>query len=90
MANAVTPQQTYTAILRHFMKEGRAPHHTELAGILDVSVAEARQAQHDAADNAFACFFTDGTDNIGAWPPFSNVPNQHRVSVDGVQKWYGQ
>ena len=90
MADAVTPQRTYTAILRHFMEEGRAPHYTELAGILDVSVAEARAAQHDAVENAFACFFTNDTDTIGAWPPLSNTPTQHLVSVDGVQKWYGQ
>lgn len=90
MADPVTPQKTYTAILRHFMEEGHAPHYTELAGILGVSVPEARQAQHDAAENAFACFFSGDTDNIGAWPPFSNVPNQHHVSIDGVQKWYGQ
>jgi len=33
---------------------------------------------------------TPDTDYVGAWAPFSNLPNQNAISVDGVQKWYGQ
>jgi hypothetical protein len=84
-------QQAFTAILQHLVNEGRAPHYTELAGILGVPVTEARQLQHDAADAAVVgTFFSSDTETIGAWPPFSNVPSLYRISVDGEQKWYAQ
>jgi hypothetical protein len=30
------------------------------------------------------------TDLICSFAPFSNLPTQYRISVDGVQKWFGQ
>jgi hypothetical protein len=30
------------------------------------------------------------TDYIGSFAPFSNLPTQYRITVDGEQKWFGQ
>ena len=30
------------------------------------------------------------TDLICSIAPFSNLPTPYRISVDGVQKWFGQ
>jgi len=90
MADLSLAQKAYTAIVKHFIGTGRAPHYTELAEILEIKPEEARQVQHDAADAALACWFVQDTDNIESWVPFSNVPNQYLLTVDGVQKWYGQ
>ena len=30
------------------------------------------------------------TDYIASFAPFSNLPTQYDVSVDGVRRWYGQ
>lgn len=83
-------QAAYTATLEHVVANGRAPHYTELAGILDVSVEEARSAQVAAADAAVGCWMSAETDYVGSWAPFSNTPTQYLISVDGIQKWYGQ
>lgn len=83
-------QHAYTAVIEHFIKTGRAPHYTELAGILGVSPEEARRAQHQAAESAIACWFVQETDYIQSWAPFSNVPTQYLVTIKGEQKWYGQ
>jgi len=90
MEESVLIQRAYTAILEHFKMTGRAPHFTELAGILDVQPEEARQIQHKAAVSALACWFVKDTDYIESWAPFSNVPTHYLVTIDGNQKWYGQ
>jgi hypothetical protein len=51
---------------------------------------EAKDVQHEAADAALACWFVQDTDYVESWVPFSNVPTQYLVTVDGEQKWYGQ
>ena len=45
----------------------------------------------DAIEGArIGCWNSPRTDYIGSWAPFSNTPTQYLISVDGVQKWYGQ
>ena len=90
MAEAALVQKTYTAVLEHFIRNGRAPHFTELAATLGVTPDEAKQLQHEAAESAVACWFMQDTDYVGSWAPFSNIPTQYLVTIDGVQKWYGQ
>lgn len=84
-------QRAYSAILGHFIEYGRGPHYTELALTLKISTEEARQAQLAAIDGAkIGCWNSPMTDYIGSWAPFSNIPTQYLVSVDGIRKWYGQ
>jgi len=90
MADSALVQKTYTAVLEHFKINGRAPHFTELAADLGVAPEEARLLLHEAADSAVACWFMADSDYVESWPPFSNIPTQYLVTIDGDQKWYGQ
>ena len=83
--------KVYHAILTRLMKSGQAPHFTEVAGELNISVEEARKAFHDleAAGIPGIWLFPD-TDYISSFAPFSNLPTQYRITVDGEQKWFGQ
>ncbi|MEE8406540.1 MAG: hypothetical protein V3S32_05270 [Acidimicrobiia bacterium] len=85
-------QTAYTTILEHFVATGRAPHYTELATSVGVDLDDARELQRAAAAAApaEACWLAHDTDYIESWAPFSNVPTHFLISVDGVQKWYGQ
>lgn len=83
-------QRAYTTVLQHFVKTGRAPHYTELAITLGLQPEEARQMQREAATAALACWFVKDTDYVESWAPFSNVPTQCLVTIEGDQKWYGQ
>lgn len=83
-------QAAYTETLHHLIAHGRAPHYTELAGVLDIPVDEARRAQAAAAEAGVGCWMLEGTDYVGSWAPFANAPTQYLISVGGVQKWYGQ
>lgn len=84
-------QRTHTAILEHFVDTGRAPHFTELADTLAVSPDEALEAVHYAADRGgLGCWVSHETDYIASWAPFSSIPTQYLISIDGEHKWYGQ
>ena len=85
-------QQAFTTILKHFVATGRAPHYGELADALEVGMEEAREVQRAAVEASpiASCWLAHDTDHIESYAPFSNVPTQYLISVDGTQKWYGQ
>ena len=85
-------QRAFTTILGHFVANGRAPHYAELADALDIGAEEAREVQRTAVEAApiASCWLAHDTDCIESWAPFSNVPTHYLISVDGIQKWYGQ
>jgi hypothetical protein len=92
MAAAKERQDVHHNVLEHFVTNGRAPHYTELAVKLGVEPSTARRLLRETTVESPFLFawMTPETDYVGAWAPFSNLPNQNVISVDGVQKWYGQ
>ena len=90
MADSGLVQKAYTTIVKHFIETGRAPHYTELAETLGLQPDEAKDVQREAAEAALACWLVQDSDYIESWVPFSNVPTQYLVTVEGEQKWYGQ
>ena len=84
-------QKTYTTVLEHFVRTGRAPHYTELAKLLNISIDEARGLQRETASTErMGCWMAHDTDYIESWAPFSNIPTHHIISVNGKSAWYGQ
>jgi Alkylmercury lyase len=83
--------KTYNVIIKRLVETGQAPHYTEIAAELGVSVEEARRALHTlmSAGIPGIWLFPD-TDYISSFAPFSNLPTQYRISVDGEEKWFGQ
>jgi hypothetical protein len=93
MSDSTTIQRAYTAILQHFVTTGRAPHYVELANSLEMDINAARELTRETASTASpvgGSWLSHDTDNIESWAPFSNVPTHYLITVDGVQKWYGQ
>lgn len=84
-------QRTYTAVLSHFIEHKRAPHYTELADLLGISIEEARVALRETAEAApaGACWLGHDTDYVEAWGPYSNVPTHVEISVGGEDGWFG-
>jgi hypothetical protein len=83
--------KAYNAIVTRMVQSGQAPHFTELAEELKVPVETARKALHDlmAAGIPGIWLFPE-TDYISSFAPFSNLPTQYRITVEGEQKWFGQ
>jgi hypothetical protein len=90
MADPVTLDKAFYAILRSFIETGRAPHYAELAAALGVSVEEGRQLFHDLEATGYSFFLHPETDQIVSVAPFNNLPNQYRITIDGEQKWFAQ
>jgi hypothetical protein len=83
-------QRAYTAVLKHFIETGHAPHYTTLAGTLDVTAEAARQAVRRAAELGVGCWMTPGTDYVGSFAPFHSAATQYAITVGGQQKWFAQ
>ncbi len=98
MADLDLLARTYHAIQTGFVREGRAPHYTDLAVALGLGTDEARLAQRALLTALNGPLATLGgahwahpdTDYIVGFSPFSNLPTQYAIAVDGQQKWYGQ
>jgi hypothetical protein len=61
-----------------------------LAETLGVTPDAANDLQREAAQASVGCWFAEGTDYIESWAPFSNIPTQYLLTIEGQQKWYGQ
>ena len=83
--------KVYNIILKRMVATGQAPHYTEIAAEAGVPVEEARKDLQDLIGTGIpAMWLYPETDYICSFAPFSNLPTQYRISVDGVQKWFGQ
>ena len=83
--------KTYNVIIKRMVKTGQAPHYTEIAAELGVPVEDGRKALHDlVAVGIPGIWLFPDTDYIGSFAPFSNLPTQYRITIDGEQKWFGQ
>ena len=81
--------QAYASIMATMIETGQAPHFTELAADLGVTVDEGRELVHELMGMTPG-WTHPGTDYIASFPPFNNQPTQYRISVDGRQSWFGQ
>lgn len=91
MAKPTALDRTYHFIQTRLVETGWAPHSTEIAAGLGLSVEEGRRALHDLmASGVRGIWLTPGTDYIASFAPFANFPSQYRITVDGQQKWFAQ
>ena len=91
MAEPQLLARMYHAVMSGIVRDGRAPHYTELATELGLSPDQAREALHELDGGRVPGFWVNpGTDYVASAAPFSNIPTQYLISVEGEQKWYGQ
>ena len=81
--------RAYATVMGHVLSEKAAPHYTELASLLDVPIAEAKDLTHELV--ALTPGWTHpGTDYLASFPPFNLQPTHYRVSIDGESGWYAE
>ncbi|MFQ6029145.1 MAG: hypothetical protein ACE5Q6_16825 [Dehalococcoidia bacterium] len=90
MTDLATLDRAFHTVMQRFINTGQAPHYTELAAELGLSVAEGRQTLHDLMDTGYAAWLHPGTDYLVSFAPFNNLPTQYRITIDGEQKWFAQ
>ncbi len=82
--------RTFQIIMERMVETGQAPHYTEIAAEMGVSVEEGRKALHDLFSAGVPGWLFPNTDLIASFAPFNNLPTQYRITIDGQQKWFGQ
>ena len=92
MADLVTLDQSYRFIMGTLLETGRAPHYTELAADLGVSMEEGRMVLHELMEESGlrGYWLHPGTSVIASFAPFNNLPTHYRITVEREQKWFGQ
>ncbi len=82
--------KTFNIIMKRRVESGQAPHYTEIAAELGLSMEEGRKALHDLFSAGVSGWLFPDTDFITSFAPFNNLPTQYRITIDGQQKWFGQ
>ena len=90
MNNSTVLDKTFHVIMRRMVETGQVPFYTELAAALGLSVEEGRKILHDLFSSGIPGWLYPRTDLIVSFAPFSNLPTQYRITIDGQQKWFGQ
>ena len=82
--------KTFQIIMRQMVETGQAPHYTELAQSLGLSMEEGRKALHELFASGIPGWLSPNTSLIVSFAPFNNLPTQYRITINGQQKWFGQ
>lgn len=81
--------QAYASIMAALVETATAPHFTDVATDLGVTMDEGRAVVHRLMELTPGWTHL-GTDHIASFPPFNVQPTQYRISIDGEDGWYGQ
>ena len=90
MSEPTVLDRTFNSILKHLVDTGHAPFYTEIAAGLGIPVEEGRKAVHDLFGAGIPGWVLPNTSYISSFAPFSNLPTQYRITIEGQQKWFGQ
>lgn len=90
MSEPTLLDKTFHVIMKTMVETGQAPHYTEIAAELGLSVEEGRKALRDLFKAGVPGWLFPETDFITSFAPFNNLPTQYRITVDGQQKWFAQ
>ena len=90
MSEPTQLDKTFQIIMKRMIETGKAPHYTEVAAELGVSLEEGRKTFHELFSPGFPGWLYPNTDYVVSFAPFNNLPTQYRITIEGEQKWYGQ
>ena len=90
MSETTPLDKTFHIIMKRMVETGQAPHFTEIAQELGISVEEGRKILHELFSAGIPGWLYPNTDFITSFAPFNNLPTQYRITIDGEQKWFGQ
>ncbi len=90
MSDVNVLNQTFHFIMVTMKATGVAPHYTEIAKELGVSMEEGRKVLNDLFNSGIPGWLYPETDIVTSFAPFNNLPTPYRVTIDGDQKWFAQ
>ena len=91
MPEASNLNKLFHIIIERFIATGQAPNHKEIADALGLSGPEGRKVLRKLfSPLSFPGWFEPKTDTIASFAPFSNSSNNHKLTIENEQKWFGQ
>ena len=90
MADPQQLDRTYHFIMESFVRQGQAPHYTDIAREFSLQPEEGRRLLHELMATSLPIWLYPETDLIASFAPFNNLPTQYRIAIDGQQKWFAQ
>lgn len=90
MTAATQLDLTHHFILETFVERGYGPHYTEIARRFGVPPEKGKKLLHDLMRSGLPMWLYPGTDLVASVAPFSSLPTQYRIAVDGRPGWFGQ
>jgi hypothetical protein len=90
MADPLLMDRMFQHIMRGLIDRGVAPHYTELARALGLSVEEGRHLLLDVMHAYPIGWLHPETYDIASFPPLNSQPTAFRISVRGQQRWFAQ
>jgi hypothetical protein len=90
MAETQQLDQLFHVIMDSFVQRGQAPHFTEIARTFSVPPEEGKHLLQALMGTGIPAWLFPDTDLLVSFAPFSNLPTQYRITVEGQQKWFGQ
>jgi hypothetical protein len=90
MADTQQLDRVYQFVMETFVRQGQAPHYTEIARAFSISPEQGKRLLHELMAAGLAAWLHPSTDFIASFAPFNNLPNQYHITIDGQQKWFGQ
>ncbi len=89
MTDLATLDKTFHFIMTRLVETGVAPHYTEVAAYLGYNTEEGRTVIHELMASGNLGWIHPDTDWIASFAPFSSIPTQYRITVEGQQRWFG-
>ena len=81
--------RAFYSVITRMVEMGNAPSRADLAAELDLDSVDVPTVLNHLFAAGHAGWLDDDGEIVSS-TPFSNVPNQYKISVDGQQKWFGQ
>ena len=94
MTDSATLDNAFHFVMSRMVETGQAPHYGELAAELGLPIEQGREVLHElmetVTERGTPAWMHPDTDWVASFCPFSNIPTQYRITVDGQQKWFAQ
>ncbi len=91
MRSSTELNKTFHFIMERMIATGRAPDYADIAVGLGVPAPDGRKRLRQLFSSfGFPGWFYPNTNKIMSFPPFNDAPTNHRLTIDGEQKWFGQ
>ena len=82
--------KTFHIIIEQMIATGQAPHYTEIAAELGVSPRKAGRRSTSSSRPRFSGLALPEDRQHRVIRPFQQSSDDYRLTIDGVQKWFGQ